>query len=67
MSQPNAKPDGPSPVIGFLRCNVCAKSVEVRDSDGLHFIETDDWPECCGETMQFVLTEKPNDMSANDG
>jgi hypothetical protein len=48
-----------------LRCNVCAKSVEVRDSDGLHFIETNDWPECCSQIMLFVLIEQTTERSAN--
>jgi hypothetical protein len=65
MSQPSAKPDGAGPLIGILRCNVCTKSIDVRDSDGMHYIETNDWPVCCGETMLFVLTEQPNETSAN--
>jgi hypothetical protein len=65
MSQPRAKPDGAGPVIGILRCNVCAKSINVQDSDGLHYVETNEWPECCGEIMQFILTEQPNETSAN--
>ena len=65
MSQPRAKPEGAGPVIGILRCNVCAKSIDVRDSDGLHYIETNDWPECCGQIMLFVLTEQTTEPSAN--
>jgi hypothetical protein len=65
MSKPKSNPDGAGPVIGILRCNVCAKSIDVRDSDGLRYVETNSWPECCGELMQFVLIEQPPATGAN--
>jgi hypothetical protein len=64
IMQPRAKPNGAGPVIGILRCVACGKTIDVRDSDGLRYVESNAWPECCGEIMLFVLTEQPTATGA---
>jgi hypothetical protein len=69
MSQPSAKANSAGPIIGILRCVVCEKTIDVRDSDGLRFVETNDWPKCCGEIMLFAMTGQPTAMgtTSNSG
>jgi hypothetical protein len=47
-------------VVAMLRCGVCGRAIEVRESQGTRYIKTDSWPLCCTQAMlHFTFLDKP--------
>ena len=48
-----ATPATDKPFMGHVRCLQCGRRIDVTENDAIRFVNSDEWPNCCGEVMRL--------------